>query len=691
MNDLVPLLLGVALQVTLLALAGAALYLVAARRGPGAAAPVAAVCLVGCVALTLLALCPLPAWWAWRPASARDPGTALALPELPEPLPDVRLDPERPRAASGGFRWSIGFPPGSGDQARSSDALPTPPREWGGLVAGVFLFGAGLCLLRLLLGVVAVRRLRLRSTVLDDPAFLETAEALRREMGCPRVELRESPDLATPATVGWLRPVVLLPSDWRSWGTAERRAALAHELAHVRRRDYLTGLLARLSVALHFYHPLLRWLAERLRLQQELAADALGARFAGGPGPYLRSLARLALRQDGRSPGWLARPLFSSRGTLMRRIDMLRTRDGSRQLALSRLARAAMVGVLVAAAVGLSALRSPAQKNERKETAQAEAAPFDISYLPADSMGAVALRPAALFRRPGLKKTAAKFNDGIANLFKDLKLSAGVDLGVEDVEQVVFKLEFKTDPKLKDGKTSMLLGAAMVRTTKPFDWKKQVCALVPDAVEVKYRGRTYISVSKDKPMLGMLLGIEGCCYIPDDRTLVCGSEDEICRLLDRKPGEGPAFAWADDWKRVQDGVVAVALDNSDGRLRRELRARRPLEPELAPFCEHLRYLTFGFNGEDDFAFRALLRTDTGPGAEAVARALEGGLSLARKELTARPGDKPLDESDRTAQTFFLDLLDGVKLRREGKSVEVRGNTRTDFDRLVRIGFLNEEP
>ena len=52
---------------------------------------------------------------------------------------------------------------------------------------------------------------------------------------------------------------------------------LAHELAHVRRTDYLAGLLARLGVALHFYHPLVYWLAARLHLQQELAADALAA------------------------------------------------------------------------------------------------------------------------------------------------------------------------------------------------------------------------------------------------------------------------------------------------------------------------------------------------------------------------------------------------------------------------------
>ena len=81
-----------------------------------------------------------------------------------------------------------------------------------------------------------------------------------------------------------------------------QRAVLAHELAHVVRGDYAAGLLARLALALNGYHPMVRWMAGQLRLQQELAADAMGARLAGGRAGYLVALSRLALRQDGRSP-----------------------------------------------------------------------------------------------------------------------------------------------------------------------------------------------------------------------------------------------------------------------------------------------------------------------------------------------------------------------------------------------------
>ena len=180
------------------------------------------------------------------------------------------------------------------------------------------------------------------------------------------------PAARRPAAAGWLRPVVLLPADWREWDETELRAALAHELAHVRRSDFLLGLLARLGLALHFYHPLLYWLAGRLRLQQELAADGLAAPLAGGRDAYLRGLARLALRLSDRRPaGWPANPLFS-RGMLMRRIRMLKTKEGCFVGKASRWGRALVAVLLAGAIVGVAALRCPAQK-----TGQA-AAPLSV-------------------------------------------------------------------------------------------------------------------------------------------------------------------------------------------------------------------------------------------------------------------------------------------------------------------------
>src|SRR4029077_4556473 len=118
------------------------------------------------------------------------------------------------------------------------------------------------------------------------------------------LEVCETAALRSAATIGWRRPVLLLPSDWRTWTETERRVVLAHELAHVARRDYVTSVVARLDTSIHFYQPLVLWLARQLRIQQELAADSHAAAIAGGRQTYLTTLAQMALRADEKPIPW---------------------------------------------------------------------------------------------------------------------------------------------------------------------------------------------------------------------------------------------------------------------------------------------------------------------------------------------------------------------------------------------------
>ena len=111
---------------------------------------------------------------------------------------------------------------------------------------------------------------------------------------------------------------------FRSWTAEERRAVLAHEIAHVVRNDFLAWIFAQIGLVFHFYHPLVHWLAGRLRLEQELAADAAAAAVSGGQQAYLKMLAELALRQPDRPLSWPARTFLPTRRTFLRRIEMLR-------------------------------------------------------------------------------------------------------------------------------------------------------------------------------------------------------------------------------------------------------------------------------------------------------------------------------------------------------------------------------
>jgi beta-lactamase regulating signal transducer with metallopeptidase domain len=106
-------------------------------------------------------------------------------------------------------------------------------------------------------------------------------DALLHRLGVSRaVKLLESARLTVPAVVGWLRPAILLPVGALSGLTpSQLEAVLAHELAHVRRYDYLVGLLQALLETLLFYHPAVWWVSGRIRQESEYCCDdiALGA------------------------------------------------------------------------------------------------------------------------------------------------------------------------------------------------------------------------------------------------------------------------------------------------------------------------------------------------------------------------------------------------------------------------------
>ena len=150
---------------------------------------------------------------------------------------------------------------------------PAPRFDWRTGLVWLWAAGFALALARLLAACFRAHRIRRAARPFRDP---ELAAELARELGIRQpFRVLETAGAVMPMTFGLLRPAVLLPSDSAGWPDSRWRTVLLHELAHVRRGDAATQLLARVALAFHWWNPL-AWTAwgEFLK-ERERAADDL--------------------------------------------------------------------------------------------------------------------------------------------------------------------------------------------------------------------------------------------------------------------------------------------------------------------------------------------------------------------------------------------------------------------------------
>lgn len=170
-------------------------------------------------------------------------------------------------------------------------ALPEPgaslPMDW--LVA-LWASGAAALLLRACGGWYVARRRTLTAIPLDYPL----SRLMERMEMTGVVELMESAVARTPQVFGWLRPVIVVPAATIArLSPAEFEAVLAHELAHIRRRDYLVNLVQTVVESVLFYHPAVWWVSRRIREERELCCDDWAVRVCGDRVAYSKALMKV--------------------------------------------------------------------------------------------------------------------------------------------------------------------------------------------------------------------------------------------------------------------------------------------------------------------------------------------------------------------------------------------------------------
>ncbi len=421
---------------------------------------------------------------------------------------------------------------------------------------------------------------------------------------------------------------------------------LAHEVAHVARGDFAGWLVAQLSVALYFYNPLVHWLARRLKLEQELAADACGALAAGGSATYLTTLAGMALRQDNRKPTWGARPFLPARGTLLRRIEMLRDRKPISTFTFSTPKRIATWTAIAALGLVIAGLRGPGTAaaqaapgdGELGVQGAADAKPIDLAFVPDNAALVVAVRPGEVMKTAAGKLLwqATGSSDRSDGGPKAIEQKLG--LPISDIEYAKFIMgDF---PSNGHNPFSRIVHSG----AKPHDWSKFASTVVvenPVPVEL-LGGKKYFKPGPQEGVASDHSPPPLCYFLPDDRTVVFATEQEMPIIFAASVNPPDEPKWAKGWQRAAGGSLAVMLNVES------------LRKQIEPVTKHA-------SGGPDAAMIAM----TAPLWQDANR-LFVGTDIADKKLgllalAECPSDNAAEHVQQTAQALITFALNGIAM------------------------------
>ncbi len=703
MNQLGLVLVWAAIQVTIVAIVAAAAYWISGRRGPAFRAFVVLSAFALIVGVSTFSFSPWPNWFDWSAKFDATDRTAPAgsvvgaepaigdsdLPREPGATETQRPDSEQVSvaAAAVGAFWS---------ELRSGQTVGTSRQtiwRWPAILAILFSTGVAVALARLATGVFAVRAYRRRSKPIHASSVRVRIDELKAKLSCRlSIEARESDELTAAATVGWRRPIVLLPADWRRWTDDQLAAVLAHEIAHIQHRDYAGWLIAQLGVALHFYHPLIHWLAGRLRLDQELAADSVAADLAGGRRTYLESMAELLLQQPASVPHWSARSFLPNRKTMMRRIDMLRDPKGILTSSVSGKLRAGIVAALVLAGVLAVGFRGsggnmnesayadpvpvaeqPTEATDGEASAEAPTStpaadqPFSLAYVPRDAVMVAAIRPATLLGRPAMSPLA----DLTA---KDKTVKDQLGITPAQMETVTYIFLPDTNEPTHPIPT---LAAVLIRIADDTSSKRVLETFLTSPIQKGYGNQQYFQGQGARARMSRQF-----CFLPDDRSVVVSWNEGMLRRVIVAGQDGASkAAWAADWQSVVNDDAAIVANIAAMRPSINAMLRRG-PPQLitqvgafSPIWDNSSMIIAGARLRDQFELHARAECGDPESASQLHDTASAMVVLARNVLSkGRQTASERDGPDGPTILRFFDVadatLDNLKIEQRKNAVTV---------------------
>jgi beta-lactamase regulating signal transducer with metallopeptidase domain len=211
------------------------------------------------------------------------------------------------------------------------------------------------------------------------PALARTVEHCARSFLLPRVSVLCSAELSGPATLGFGRPLLLLPETFflDTFSQDDLSSAISHELAHVLRRDFLFNLLYEIAFLLVGFHPCAALILSRIARTRELACDEIAAQMLPTTRRYATSLVHIAQSMFNGARSDYALGLFDTNILEERIMHILKNNDIGKKTRAARLIAVCLIG---AASIVLSAFSLRLNNAGRSEDLAPFAGTWEAKY-----------------------------------------------------------------------------------------------------------------------------------------------------------------------------------------------------------------------------------------------------------------------------------------------------------------------
>ncbi|HET9176746.1 MAG TPA: M56 family metallopeptidase [Terriglobia bacterium] len=248
------------------------------------------------------------------------------------------------------------------DFSLTQNSPVTPRPLWALLTLIVYAEVVAVLFVRQGLGRYLAWRLVRCSRQIGSDDLLVLAQELFSQRGISP-HIFESDLVQAPVTVGLVRSTIILPPDWPTWEREKLRAVIAHEVSHVRRRDFVTQNLSALNKCLFWFHPLAWWLDRHLKDLAEEASDDCALNITADRHDYADVLLSFAARAKnaGGRVRWQGLAM-ASRGPTSKRIERILQAQGGFS---ARLSRPALASILILAPIFTGSLAALHARSKR--------------------------------------------------------------------------------------------------------------------------------------------------------------------------------------------------------------------------------------------------------------------------------------------------------------------------------------